>query len=470
MRIKTILSFAVVLFFQLQILKAQKPDISVYRFRDSAMCSAWSPYDSTLVGYALIKNGYYQAYLANVGPNNTRVNERCFSCSNSSLPGKSVSGPVFDPLGRYLLFAVEMANHPGTPGNSIPGIGSYNDLYVVTTNGNKTYKLTNMPNTGISAIIFPSFSPNGKEIMWAQMTDAVNGADCVLPIGKLCFGGWAVKIAAFVDDTVNGPYLANIRTITPGGIPAFNEPYGWSPNGSKIIFASDYNQVWVWADQIYSMDTLGNNIQQLTTTGGSVGWPYCEHAFSSPDGQHIVWMTNREGTSGSSKGGDDWWIMNSDGSSQQRLTYFNDTLSSYWTGTVHVNGFGCFSPNSKKFIGDVGGPQPVQLDSAALNKSFVYIITLDSLATVEEKNAGMNKSECFVYPNPAIDNLRVLVKNNTGKIEYSVFNILGKKISNGDFSGEILDVNVKGFSGGLYFLKLSDGKTVVNKRFLVVKN
>jgi len=362
--------FCLCLFLNVENVRAQKPVVTVTKFRDSAFGATWSRYDSTLVAYnAMQSNGYFGIYVANINAANQRLNERCLTCNNASLPGKNMGAPDFQPTGKYMVFIAEKANHPGKSGNSVPGIGTYSDLWVITMDGKKAYKLTNTPNSTDSAsgIIFSFFSPNGKKISWTEMTGKVKVFN-----GKRQFGTWVIKTADFIDDSIKGPHLANIKTIRPGGVDAFNEAYGWSPDGSKIIFASCFNQFWVWDDQIYTMDTLGGNITQLTSTAKN--YPYNEHAFYTPDGKNIVWMTNREAKKGNSEGGDDWWIMNSDSTNQRRLTYFNDPTCPYWTGTTHINGHGCFSPGGKRFIGDVGESKPIQLNPKAYGS--IYIINL----------------------------------------------------------------------------------------------
>jgi Tol biopolymer transport system component len=349
---------------------AQKPNITVTKFRDSAFASAWSRNDSTLVAYnAMQPNGYFGIYTAHVSADNKRVGEQCITCGNTALPGKNIGDPDFQPTGKYILFIAEKAQHPGSSANSVPGIGTYSDVWAMTLEGKKATRLTNTPNSRDSAsgVIFSFFSPNGKKIMWTEMVGKVR-----VFRGRKQFGSWVIKTADFIDDSLKGPHLANIKVYQPGGVAAFNEAYGWSPDGSQIIFASCYNQFWVWDDQIYTMDTLGGNIKQLTST--EKNYPYNEHAFYTPDGKKIVWMTNREAKKGSSQGGDDWWMMNADSTNQHRLTYFNDTASPYWTGATHINGHGSFSPDGKRFIGDVGESKPIQLDADAYGS--VYIINL----------------------------------------------------------------------------------------------
>ncbi len=458
---KTATLFLIVFsFFQCQTASAQRPNISVYKFRDSALASQWCPYDTTLVAYDLLRpNGYYDIYMARVGPGNTFLSEQCFTCLNASLPGKNYAQPCFSPSGKYMLFTAEKAVHAGSSNTSIPGIGTYNDLWLMKMDGSKAWQLCNMPDTGISAIIEPWFNPKGNEIMWCQMTAnvAING--------KQEFGYWVIKIAPFIDDTVNGPHIdsANIRTIEPGGSPAFNEPYGWSPDGSRIIFASDYNQFWVWDDQIYTSDTMGNNIEQMTSTAHS--YPYTEHAFYSPDGKQIVWMTDLDNKVGGSKGGDDWFIMNSDTTDQIRLTYFNDTTSSYWTGSVHVNCHGSFCSNNKKFIGDVTGSEPVQVNPDS-SIGAVYIIASDYFITGVAPVSN-NTLQCTIFPNPANTSITVAVSTNQNTMYYAVYNLLGSKITEGTFKGKTCNIDVSSFPAGVYLLKVNNETSSVNEKFVV---
>ncbi len=236
------------LIYQSHFAKAQRPNITVTKFRDSAESSAWCPYDSTLVAYNLLQpNGYWGIYMANVTTANTMINERCFTCGKAFLPGKNYAQPAFSPNKRYILFMAEKAVHSGTSANSIPGIGMYNDLWVMKTDGSKAWRLTTLPSTGNnSAMIEPYFSPDGKEIEWDEMTDSVN-----IGVLKQSFGYWVVKIAPFIDDTLTvlSPGFQQYQNYYPGGTQAFNESYGWSPDASRLIFASCYNQFWPLDDR-----------------------------------------------------------------------------------------------------------------------------------------------------------------------------------------------------------------------------
>jgi len=478
---KIILTIIIALLFsEVQTIVAQRPNITVTKFRDSAESSAWCQYDSTLVAYNLLQsNGYWGIYLANVGPGNTLLNERCFTCGKSFLPGKNYAQPAFSPSKRYILFMAEKAVHSGTSANSIPGIGMYNDLWVMKMDGSKAWRLTTLPSTGNnSAMIEPYFSPDGKEIEWDEMTDSVN-----IGVLKQSFGYWVIKIAPFIDDTINGPHIdsTNIRTITPGNTPAFNESYGWSPDASRLIFASCYNQFWPLDDQIYTMDTIGNNIKQMSSTAH--GYPYTEHAFYNTTGTQIIWMTDLYNTVGSSKGGDDWWIMNSDTTHQERLTYFNDTLCSYWTGNIHINGHGSFAPDGKKFIGDVGGSASVQTNPAA-SIGANYIISSDYFTGAAP--VSNNSLQCNLYPNPNTGQFTITfssssppVGGSASQTSVEVYNLLGEKVyssstptllpHSGGGVSFAYSINISSQPSGVYFLKINNGTSSVSKKFVVDK-
>jgi len=467
------LIFIPLLFSEVQTASAQGPNITVTKFRDSAESSAWCQYDSTLVAYNLLQpNGYWGIYLANVTAANTMINERCFTCGKAFLPGKNYAQPAFSPNKRYILFMAEKAVHSGTSANSIPGIGVYNDLWVMKMDGSKAWRLTTLPSTGNnSAMIEPYFSPDGKEIEWDQMTDSVN-----IGVLKQSFGYWVIKIAPFIDDTINGPHLDsnNIRTITPGGTQAFNESYGWSPDASRLIFASCYNQIWPLDDQIYTMDTLGNNIEQMSSTAHS--YPYCEHAFYSTDGKKILWMTDldNDAVHNTGGGGDDWFIMNSDTTDQVRLTYFNDSLCSYWTGSVHVNGHGSYSPDGIKFIGDVGGSEPVQTDPAkSIGAS--YIISGNYLASVPYVSQSGLQSN--LYPNPntgqftiALSHPELVSSAAADQTIVEIYNVLGEKVYSAVLPQTpkgALNIDLGAVPSGVYFFKINNESSTINKKFVV---
>jgi Tol biopolymer transport system component len=91
-------------------------------------------------------------------------------------------------------------------------------------------------------------------------------------------------------------------TATPG----LDEQPVWSPDGSRIAFASI--RVGSNGLDIYVMDANGQNVKRLTTTTGSDTAPAW-----SPNGAKIAFQSMRDGNS-------EIYVMNADGTGQTRLT------------------------------------------------------------------------------------------------------------------------------------------------------
>jgi hypothetical protein len=175
-------------------------------------------------------------------------------------------------------------------------------------------------------------------------------------------------------------------------------------------------------------------------------------------------MTDLDNKIGASKGGDDWFIMNSDTTDQERLTYFNDTTSSYWTGSVHVNCHGMYCSDNKRFIGDVGGSEPVQVNFDS-SLGAVYIINTESVTGIQ--TVSQNTIQCQLYPNPASTSINITMSNNADKLYYSIYDLLGNKIGDGEFSGKQTSIDVSMLSSGIYFLKIYNQNSAINKKFVV---
>lgn len=112
---------------------------------------------------------------------------------------------------------------------------------------------------------------------------------------------------------VVNPDGSDLQILLPG---AGWEPT-WSPDRSKILFASTLHGGGQADEEVYVMDADGSNIRRLTNTPGDSTSSWA--ADWSPDGEKIVFTSNRYG---STLGWDgyDLYVMNADGSNVQRLT------------------------------------------------------------------------------------------------------------------------------------------------------
>lgn len=76
-------------------------------------------------------------------------------------------------------------------------------------------------------------------------------------------------------------------------------------------------------------------------------------------------------------------------------------------------------------------------------------------------------SDIFVYPNPANDRLFIKRTNENEKINFSIFDLLGKTIINNAVYSDFIDVSM--LDGGIYFVQLNDGKNCSSVKFIKVK-
>ncbi|MBS1636242.1 MAG: PD40 domain-containing protein [Bacteroidetes bacterium] len=326
--------FAFALMFLCTCKKPEPPKVgsSYILFREHGLDVSWDQSGSDLIAYSMKESDqYYDIHFAQ--PDGS--NDVCLTCNHPALPNKHIASPYWHPSGKWLLLTVEKASHPGSSADALPGFGAYCDIWIMSKDGSKAYKLVDIPNDYDHGVIAPRFSHDGKHIVW---TDRKTQPNVLNPTQT--FGFWTIKMADFafgVSDSM--PAISNIRNFEPV-VNSFFECYGFSPDDSKIIFCSSMNKPSVWDQHIYTMDTSGKNIIKLTDTD------YNEHAFYKPDGSRIVWMTNTGLSSGT-----DWWIMNPDGSDKKKLSYFNTKGTSQTQPTAVWCGLGSFNPAGSRFVG-----------------------------------------------------------------------------------------------------------------------
>jgi Tol biopolymer transport system component len=231
---------------------------------------------------------------------------RCLSCNHPDLPGRHTGQPAWHPSGRYLVFQAEKKKHRKVRFEHVvtPGAGVLNDLWILDLETNRASLLREIEDARGRGTLHPHFSADGRRLSWSEMNEPggiKQGTE---------LGFWSLMVADF---GVEGgkPKLDNPRAYSPGGN-AFYENHGFSPDGKRLIFTSNFESKKRIEAHIYSMELATQKLARLTTEG------YNEHALYSPDGSRIAWMS----TNGN-RGGTDYWLMNADGSGKRRLTYFN---------------------------------------------------------------------------------------------------------------------------------------------------
>ena len=280
----------------------------------------WSPDGEWIYYDRKEPDGFWDVY--RIHPDGT--GNECLTCDKRELPNKNQGQPQMHPNGRYLVFQAEKAAHAGAIGGPAtgPGRGLFNDLWVLDLETGKFHQLTDVGSgTQTGGSLHPHFSNDGTKLLWSDLEGSG---------GR--FGDWRLAVADFV--TSPSPHLENHRYYNPGPQPIWLESHGWGPDDSWIYFTctpvagmDDNNQ------DICRMDFSNPaEVTRLTFTSGVNGEPgeWDEHAHLSPLHNAFSWISSRPyGTTAMNSHGQ-WlrtevWLMNVDGSGQQRITFFNET-------------------------------------------------------------------------------------------------------------------------------------------------
>lgn len=321
-------------------------------FRSTGLDVAWNPVNGDCIAYSIKEaDGFYDIHLTN----ESGTADKCITCDHPDLPNKHICCPFWDPTGKWIMFVVEKEVHPGSSTDALPGFGAYCDIWIMDSTATNLYKVVDIPNDYDHGVIAPRFSPDGNKIIWTDRESAPNFLD-----PHKTAGYWTINVGDIAFTGIDSiPIVSNVIELKPGGN-AFYEEYGFSPDGSRIIFCSNMNKPSFFDEHIYTMDISGGDIVPLTDKD------YNEHAFYNPTGNKIVWMSNKEAT----KGGTDWWMMNADGSEKIRLTFFNEPDHPQYAGQAVWCGLGSFHPSGNRFLGGV------QLDLVTQEGKIMKVILL----------------------------------------------------------------------------------------------
>ncbi len=177
--------------------------------------------------------------------------------------------PAWSPDDQWIVVAMSIAS--GT------------NLYLLPKGGGTPKPLT----TGPAISVSPSFSPNGRQIVFNSDR------------------GGTPQIYVMDADG------ANLRRLTFQG--NYNSSPRWSPRGDKIAFMCR-----LAGNQICLMSPDGSDVRQLTSAGAN------EDPAWSPDGRHLVFSSNRDGSRAV-------YVMHADGTEQRRLTRSGDNYLPDWS-------------------------------------------------------------------------------------------------------------------------------------------
>jgi TolB protein len=232
---------------EIYVMKADGTDIRRLTYREeSDETPVWSPDGGTILFSSYVSDENNELFLMNT--DGTGVTQL------TNHPGRD-GHAKFSPDGRSIIFNSQRDDGRGE-------IRNY-EIYEMNLDGSNVRRLTTFDGWDT----YPSISPDGSRIVWRR----------VLPDGGNSESGRNSEIFMMNRD---GSDPINVTNH-----PAFDGYPAWSPDGSKIVFASNREGDARGDFQIYIMEADGSNAIRVVDGG-----PGIEDArpIWSPDGSRIV--------------------------------------------------------------------------------------------------------------------------------------------------------------------------------------
>lgn len=355
----------------------------------------------------------------------------------------------WDPTGQYLFCYVEKSvyapetGHTRIPADATPGFGAYTDIWLLKRDGSQAWQLTNLPNDYDHGVCHGAISHDGTMFAWTERVQAPNIWDA-----NLAAGAYVFKVADVVYSPT--PSLNNIRTFQPGGLLAGGEVESISLDNNTIAIYSTYQSLSIYATPLYTIDITTGAITRMTTTS------FAQCPTYTPDGTHFVYMWGQDcDIFPSSTQGADWWIMNTDSTHKQRLTYMNKTGDPQCVNAHRLAGSLSFMTDNSFLGGVMTATFGLTGYTAKVNFS-----NITGIETIDN-----NPNAITVFPNPATDIVTIkLNNNNTVNYAVTVFNMYGQKITSVKNTNHI---DISGFPVGSYFVEVQAGQDSFRK--LIIK-
>src|SRR5919198_1162896 len=183
------------------------------------------------------------------------------------------------------------------------------DLYLRTVRG-KIVRLTRWK--GLDE--YASFSADGKRIAFGRKRGGNEDVYVMSSSGK-----GLRRVTRAPGDEIGSVGVDGQDPVDLTNDPASDLDPSWSPDGTRIAFASNRDDPKGVAYEIYVMDADGSNQVRLTHTPGDDGEPSW-----SPDGARIAFVT----TSGTRA---DIAVMNADGSDLTTITHSGHAFEPAWS-------------------------------------------------------------------------------------------------------------------------------------------
>jgi hypothetical protein len=246
------------------------------------------------------------------------------------------------PDGRYALVTVERSGHWPIPDGAYiaaPGAGTYNDLWLQTTDGRKAWKLRDLVAVKANALIWPRFDPTGTRVVWSEQWRFG------LPFGKWRF---------FVAKLVWKGGVPSLKITASRRTEGFVEPYGILPDGRVLFVADKLAGTGPFNLQLMSLpaslkgDPVRLSPRDRPTTSD---WSnYNEFAYQMPGRDRLLYARSVGAWFHSLE----YWTSNLDGSDPVQLTGMSIPWSPHYQGHPSIVGGLAFDPDDpNRFVAGI---------------------------------------------------------------------------------------------------------------------
>ena len=231
-----------------------------------------------------VSNPTGDAEIFRMNPNGTSVRQLTFNTAEDF-------GPNLSPDGQKIAYE-SIGSQPSNPEGDF-------EVYLMNADGSGNTNLTN--NRAILKDRTPEFSPDGQRIAFVSEGEQVGNPQADSEIYAMNLDGSDQK-----NLTNNGDLLHEVG-------------FSFSPDGQKIAYTSFGPQASnpVGEPEIYVMNASDGSGQKNLTNNDYVVAD--QDPYFSPDGQKIAYTSDGPQAS-NPVGGDEVYVMNSDGSNQKNLT------------------------------------------------------------------------------------------------------------------------------------------------------
>jgi hypothetical protein len=312
----------------------------------------FSPSGQLIVFDRKNRDGYYDVYLTDL-----QGNVICSLTDGKEGIGQRSNGnAVFYPEGGYVIFLSEEEGHylQDYSWSGDPGIGLFCNLWASDLEGNRFFRLTNLPikrsladKTPVMAITNPLFSPDGTILFWTERYDEG---------GHNNWGKWRIKAADFVVE--NGvPGLRHERTILAPQGGNYVTAMGFL-NLEEMVVAGNLDGQHEYGMDQYVYNLATGELSNLTRTP-----EYWEEDSSVTPAGKIIYMSNEDSRYKFNFDDPHWqlqpmereyYIMNEYGGGKERLTYFNDPTAPEYMGRKVLAVAADVSPDGRMLAATIG--------------------------------------------------------------------------------------------------------------------